>query len=86
MNVEQSIWLDSDDDVIEVKAKWLFVKGDRCLIEFPNLHISIEMSQGQAKDFAEEVMNAVASLLPVNRYAGDKTKGDAFAALRRADK
>ena len=87
MNVEQSVWLDADDEYIEAEAQRVFANGDRVTIKFPQLHLVLEMTHRQAKAFAEEVMNAVTGITPIaDPYAGDKTKGDAFAALRRADK
>lgn len=83
MGVEINLWLDRDE-AVAVSARRIF--KNEYSIDFPQLKCSFRGTYEQVKTFAEDLMSAVMSL-PTEKepYPGDKTKGDAFEALRRAE-
>lgn len=89
MNVEQTWYFDDKDEDLQVECAWRFPYSsadEDIALKLPNVGVEILLSHRQAKEFAENLMNAVMNLpSKSSSYASDKTKGDAFEALRRAE-
>lgn len=83
MNIELNWFLDDKDDDVEVKVQRQF--KDEVLIKFPQIECTMFLTERQAKNFIERLMHEVMRLPPKNPFACDKTKGDAFEALRKAE-
>lgn len=77
------------DDTPKVTVSTLPSLPNERIVKFCNANgdfINIVMTTSQVKEFAERLLSAVTdSLSTLPPYAGDKTKGDAFEALRRAE-
>lgn len=88
-NIEQTWYSDDSDDEIKVAASWIYpqcVSNKQVSIKIPIANVQILTTHRQAKEFAENLMSAVMGLPSKDElYAGDKTKGDAFEILRRAE-
>lgn len=83
MRVSSTMILLEDD---EVKVKVSRIAPDTMQIKFGKYgDIDIALSSRQLKEFAEDLMSETMRVLSDDPYASDKTKGDAFKALRRAD-
>lgn len=83
MDVEINLWL-GKDEAVAVSARRIF--KNEYGIDFPQLKCTFRGTYEQVKMFAEDLMSAVMGLpTDADPYPGDKTKGDAFEALRRAE-